>query len=164
MGGADGPNSPGIRQQDWHSKSVDEVMTVLKTSKDGLSESEALKRAGEYGPNKLDEVAPPHWFWKLLEQFRDPMVYLLLAAAAIAFLFDPHDKTTPIFIVIALSLNGVFGFMQEAKAERAMDSLKEMLVGSSIVMRDGKDIRVTTEELVPGDVVFLEEGLSLIHI
>ena len=134
MGDAGQSNSAVVRQEDWHSKTVDQVMLELNTSKDGLSESEALKRAGEYGPNKLDEVKPPHWFWKLLDQFRDPMVYLLLAAAAIAFLFDPHDKTTPIFIVIALSLNGVFGFMQEAKAERAMDSLKEMLVGSSIVI------------------------------
>ena len=161
MDGAAESYSAVDRHEDWHSKSVDEVMSVLKTSRDGLAESEALKRAGEFGPNKLDEVEPPHWFWKLLEQFRDPMVYLLLAAAAIAFLFDPHDRTTPIFIVIALSLNGVFGFMQEAKAERAMDSLKEMLVGSTIVMREGKDIRVTTEELVPGDLVFLEEGMNI---
>ena len=89
------------------------------------------------------------------------MVYLLLAAAEIAFLFDPEVKGTPIFIVIALSLNGIFGYLQEAKAERAMDSLKEMLVGSCVVLREGKDVRVTTEELVPGDVVFLDDGMNV---
>ena len=105
MDGADESNPSVVRHEDWHSKSIDQVMSILRTTEEGLAESEALKRAGEYGPNKLDEVEPPHWFWKLLDQFRDPMVYLLLAAAAIAFVFDPHDKTTPIFIVIALSLN-----------------------------------------------------------
>lgn len=161
MGGPELSTTEAERHPDWHSKTVEEVMSSLGTSKDGLSGSEALKRAGTFGPNKLDEVEPPHWFWKLLDQYRDAMVYLLLFAAALAFFFEPDDKTTPIFIIIALSLNGVFGFMQEAKAERAMDSLKEMLVGSSIVMREEKDIRVTTEELVPGDLIFLEEGMNI---
>ncbi len=119
MGEDSGANSTPATTSNWHVMSADEVLDFLDTNRDGLSESEALRRAAEIGPNKLDEETPTHWIWKLVDQYRDPMVYLLLAAAAIAFLFDPEDKGTPIFIVIALSLNGIFGYMQEAKAERA---------------------------------------------
>ena len=93
----------------WHVLTVEETLAKIATSKDGLNESEALRRAAEVGPNKLDEESPTHWIWRLIDQYRDPMVYLLLAAAAIAFLFEPEDKGTPIFIIIALSLNGIFG-------------------------------------------------------
>ena len=161
MGEDSGYDSPPANSSNWHVMSVDETLDLLDTNRDGLSDSEALRRAAEIGPNKLNEETPTHWIWKLIDQYRDPMVYLLLAAAAIAFLFEPEDKGTPIFIVIALSLNGIFGYMQEAKAERAMGSLKEMLVGSCVVLRDGKDVRVTTEELVPGDLVFLDEGMNV---
>ena len=161
MGEDSEPDSTPAATPNWHVLTVEETLDALDSSKDGLDESEALRRAAEIGPNKLDEESPTHWIWKLIDQYRDPMVYLLLAAAAIAFLFDPEDKGTPIFIVIALSLNGIFGYLQEAKAERAMDSLKEMLVGSCVVLREGKDVRVTTEELVPGDVVFLDDGMNV---
>ena len=107
MGEDSEPDSTPAATPNWHVLTVEETLDALDSSKDGLDESEALRRAAEIGPNKLDEESPTHWIWKLIDQYRDPMVYLLLAAAAIAFLFDPEDKGTPIFIVIALSLNGI---------------------------------------------------------
>jgi len=146
---------------DWHLLTVDDSMSRLDVTRDGLSESEVARRLVENGPNKLDEPEPIHWIWKLLEQFRDPMVYLLLLAAAIAFVFDREDIGTPIFICIALSLNAVFGYMQEQKAEQAMDSLKQLLVSQCVVVRDGTEHRISTEGIVAGDIVWLEEGLNV---
>jgi Ca2+-transporting ATPase len=89
------------------------------------------------------------------------MVYLLMIAATITFLIDRKDLGTPIFIVIALSLNAIFSYIQERKAEEAMDSLKKLLVSHCIVLRDGMEHRLSTEELVPGDIVWLEDGLNV---
>ena len=146
---------------DWHFMSRADTFDVLATHSNGLSTTEAERRQLIHGLNKLKEPTPVHPFWKLLAQFRDPMVYLLLAAAIIAFAVKPEDIGTPIFICIALTLNGVFSYLQERKAEQAMDSLKKLLVSHCIVLRDGIENRCSTEELVPGDVVWLEEGLNV---
>ena len=146
---------------DWHFMSRADTYEVLGSHSNGLSTTEAERRQLKHGLNKLKEPTPVHPFWKLLAQFRDPMVYLLLAAAIMAFAVKPEDIGTPIFICIALSLNGVFSYLQERKAEEAMESLKKLLVSHCIVLRDGIENRVSTEELVPGDVVWLEEGLNV---
>ncbi|PXF22360.1 MAG: hypothetical protein CXX72_02880 [Methanobacteriota archaeon] len=146
---------------DWHFMSRADIFEVLGSHSNGLSTTEAERRQLKHGLNKLKEPTPVHPFWKLLEQFRDPMVYLLLAAAIMAFAVKPEDIGTPIFICIALSLNGVFSYLQERKAEAAMESLKKLLVSHCIVLRDGIENRCSTEELVPGDVVWLEEGLNV---
>ncbi|PXF24343.1 MAG: hypothetical protein CXX71_00535, partial [Methanobacteriota archaeon] len=146
---------------DWHFMSRADTFEVLGSHSNGLSTTEAERRQLKHGLNKLKEPTPVHPFWKLLAQFRDPMVYLLLAAAIMAFAVKPEDIGTPIFICIALSLNGVFSYLQERKAEEAMESLKKLLVSHCIVLRDGIENRCSTEELVPGDVVWLEEGLNV---
>jgi len=148
-------------EHDWHFMSRADTFEVLGSHSNGLSTTEAERRQSIHGRNKLKEPTPVHPFWKLLAQFRDPMVYLLLAAAIMAFAVKPEDIGTPIFICIALSLNGVFSYLQERKAEQAMESLKKLLVSHCIVLRDGIENRCSTEELVPGDVVWLEEGLNV---
>ncbi len=161
----DHPNGENQRLQkhdhEWHFMSRADTYEVLETHSNGLSSTEAERRQSKYGQNKLKEPTPIHPFWKLLAQFRDPMVYLLLVAAVIAFAVKPEDIGTPIFITIALTLNGVFSYLQERKAEEAMESLKKLLVSHCIVLRDGIEHRCSTEELVPGDVVWLEEGLNV---
>jgi Ca2+-transporting ATPase len=145
----------------WHTLDEVELFSHLNSGKDGLSHAESAERLEQYGANQLKQPDPVHWLWKLLEQFQDPMVYLLLIAAAIAFIFDRDDIGTPIFICIALSLNGVFGYLQERKAEKAMDSLKKLLVSNCVVVRDGTEHRITAQQLVIGDIVWLEEGQNV---
>ena len=145
----------------WHALPIEEVFEQLDAHEAGLSSDEVEQRREIHGENCLDEKKPiPSWI-KFIEQFRDPMVYLLMTAAIIATIFEPSDIGTPIFIVIALSLNAFFGYLQEAKAEQAMDSLKKLLITHCIAIRDGTEHKVGTEELVPGDIVWLEEGLHI---
>jgi Ca2+-transporting ATPase len=146
---------------EWHHLPLSDVYQRLTSDESGLSSNEAELRNSIYGDNKLEGKKPVHPFWKLLNQFRDPMVYLLLLAAIIALIANREDLGTPIFICIALSLNGVFSYLQERRAEEAMDSLKKLLVSHCIVLRDGLEHRHSTEVLVPGDVVWLEEGLHV---
>ena len=146
---------------EWHALHIDEVFEKLESHTAGLSNDEVILRREMYGENKLDEKPPiPKWV-RFLEQFQDPMVYLLIAAALLAFIFEPSDKATPLFIVIALSLNAFFGYLQESKAEQAMESLKKLLVSHCVALRDGSEFKVSTEELVPGDVIWLEDGLNV---
>ena len=89
---------------DWHALPIDEVIQKLDTETSGLTNDEVVRRREKYGRNKLDEKPPvPKWI-RFLEQFNDPMVYLLITAAIIAFLFEREDIGTPIFICIALTL------------------------------------------------------------
>ena len=146
---------------DWHALTRDEVLQKLDSHEAGLSNDEVLQRREKYGPNKLAENPPvPRWV-RFLEQFQDPMVYLLIIAAIIAFIFEKDDVATPIFIVIALTLNAFFGYLQESKAEQAMASLKKLLVSHCVALRDGSEFKVTIDELVPGDVIWLEDGLNV---
>ncbi len=145
----------------WHSISLDDIFSKLNSTSDGLSTEEVIRRRETYGENKLEGKKPRNPLLKLLDHFRDPMVYLLLFAAIIAFLADREDLGTPIFICIALTLNAVLSYIQEAKAEKAMDSLKKMLVCHCIVLRDGVEHRLSIEEVVPGDIVWLEDGLNV---
>ena len=146
---------------DWHALPIDEVFDKLGSHSAGLSNDEVLQRRELYGRNKLDEKPPvPKWV-RFLEQFNDPMVYLLIGAAIIAFIFERDDPGTPIFICIALTLNAFFGYLQESKAEEAMESLKKLLISHCVALRDGTEFKVNIDELVPGDVIWLEDGLNV---
>ena len=146
---------------DWHALSIEEVLDKLDSHEAGLSNDEVLARRELYGENKLDEKPPVPGWLRLLAQFQDPMVYLLMLAALIATIFEPSDIGTPIFIVIALTLNAFFGFIQESRAEEAMESLKKLLVSHCVALRDGTEHKVSTEELVPGDIIWLDDGLNV---
>ncbi len=145
----------------WQTLEIDEVFERLESHEDGLSSNEVTTRQEQYGLNRLETKPPIPAFIRFMEQFRDPMVYLLLAAAFLSFFFERNEPGTPIFICIALTLNAFFGFLQESRAEQAMESLKRLLVSHTIALRDGTEHKVSTEELVPGDVVFLDEGLNV---
>ena len=151
----------GVVEPLWHSIPLEKVFSNLNSTIDGLSTEEVVRRREKYGGNKLEGKKPRHPILKLLDHFRDPMVYLLLFAAILAFVADRNDLGTPIFICIALTLNAVLSYIQEAKAEKAMDSLKKLLVCHCIVLRDGMEHRLSIEEVVPGDIVWLEDGLNV---
>lgn len=140
----------------WHQKGLKEVIEVLRTSLQGLSSEEARRRLGEYGPNELKEGKKKTLFGKFLDQFKDFMIIVLMAAAVIAGIMG--EVNSIIAIVVIVILNAIIGFVQEYRAEKAMESLKMMAAPSATALRDGHQITLPASELVPGDIVLLEAG------
>lgn len=145
----------------WHDLNSDEIIHTLDTNKDGLSDAEVLKRRGEYGKNKLKEPEKTSAILRFLSQYNDPLNYLLIGAALIALAIKPDHPGDAIFIFIVLTANATFGYWQEGQAEQAMDALKQMAVSTCVVIREGIEWSIPTPDLVPGDIVKLEEGLNV---
>jgi P-type Ca2+ transporter type 2C len=129
----------------------------------GLTGDEAARRLAEVGPNRLDAAARVPAWRKLLAQFADPLVYLLIAAVVISLVtwVIEDDEGAPfeaIVIAVILVANAVLGYVQEARAEQAVAALQRMAAVTSAVVRDGVELRVPVDELVPGDVLVLAEG------
>ncbi|MCB5955708.1 cation-translocating P-type ATPase [Enterococcus sp. CWB-B31] len=141
----------------FYTQSEEIVLEKMTTSVDGLSEEEARKRLTEYGKNALEEGKKKSIFVKFLEQFKDFMIIVLLAAAVISALFS-HEIVDSVIILLVVVLNAVFGVVQEAKAEEAIEALKEMSSPNANVRRDGHALSVKSDELVPGDIVLLDAG------
>ncbi len=140
----------------WHQKNVGEVFTLLGSSPEGLSSGEVEKRFLESGPNELKEVAGKTLISMFLDQFKDFMILILMAAAVISGLIGEVVDTVAIVVIIIL--NAIIGFVQEYRAEKAIKALKEMAAPSALVLRDGQVSTVPAAELVPGEVVMLEAG------
>lgn len=141
----------------WASLEIDEVLKRLETNPDtGLSSEEAKKRLAHYGPNKLEEREGPNPIAIFLSQFTEIMVIILLIASAISFLLGDVKETIAILVIVIL--NAVLGFIQEYRAERALQLLKKLATPVVKVKRDGRIKEILAEELVPGDIVLLEAG------
>ncbi len=146
-----------VVRKPWHSMPIEEVVKVLGTDLSrGLSEEEVRRRLEIYGPNVIPEKkrSPLEIF---LRQFKNVFVILLLVAAAISGLLF-HEVIDAIAIVIVVIIIGVSGFVQEYKAEKAIEAIKSMMTPKAKVIRDGEVREVLATELVPGDVVVIEEG------
>ncbi len=152
------PESPASRASSpaWHALPVDECLSVLCTHRGGLRGDDADRRLAEYGPNALPS-APPRPAWqRLLAQFHNVLIYLLLVAGvAAAALGHPVDAAVIFGVVV---VNALIGFVQEGKAERAMEAIGRMLAPKARVLRDGHRRTLDAERLVPGDVVLLKAG------
>ena len=145
----------------WHSLEPVEAMIELDVKRSGLSDSEVTSRRLKYGDNKLAEpVRMPGWK-RFLSQYNDPLNYLLIGAAIVALLIHPDEPGDAIFIFMVLTANAYFGYWQEGQAEQAMESLKKMSVSQCVVVRNDTDVEIATQELVPGDIVNLYEGLNV---
>ena len=144
-------------QVPWHSQEIDEVAAQLKTRLDaGLSTAEAQTRLAQLGPNELLEN-PPTPFWKLvLEQLNSFIVILLIVASIVSALLG--DTIEAVVILAIVVLNAVLGVVQESRAEKALAALKKMAAPEAETVRDGHRVRVSSRELVPGDVVLIEAG------
>ncbi len=141
----------------WHAMTIDDVAASLDTDLDrGLTSSQAAERLETYGPNRLEEVSKEPWWKALLRQFVDPLIGILAIAAIISV--GVGDTVDAVVIVAIVVLNGVLGFVQEYRAEKALEALKRMLTPTCTVVRDGTERTVPAETLVPGDVVVLEVG------
>ena len=134
-----------------------EILKILDTNPtQGLSEAEAKERLDHYGINKIQAVHKEKWQWILLRQFTDVLILILLVAAAISFAIgETGDAVTILIIVI---LNGILGFVQEFKAEKAIEALQKMLSLRCKVIRDGVKKEIDSTLLVPGDILLLEIG------
>jgi len=140
----------------WHSLSVEEIFKKLDINEIGLSSVEAKKRLEKFGPNEIPEKKNKSLFLIFLKQFHSVLIYILLAAAAISFFLDHLIDTYVILAVVFL--NAVIGFVQEFRAEKAIEALKKMIVAQAKVFRDGELMQLPIRDLVLGDIVFLEEG------
>src|SRR5215475_6894372 len=141
----------------WHALSQAEVVKRLATNPEqGLDLSEASARLQKYGPNRLPEGRKRGPFMRFFAQFNNILVYVLLAATFTKLMLNLWIDATIIFAVVVL--NALLGFIQEGKAEKALDSIRNMLSAEARVVRGGETRMIPADQLVPGDVVLLESG------
>ena len=141
----------------WHAMSAGEVVKRLATSAEkGLDGAEASTRLQKYGPNRLPEGKKRGPFTRFLAQFNNILVYVLLGAGFIKLMLNLWVDAGIIFGVVVL--NALLGFIQEGKAERALDSIRNMLSAEARTLRGGETRMIPAEQLVPGDIVILESG------
>jgi Ca2+-transporting ATPase len=140
----------------WHQKTFEDVIEELNSSSGGISPEEAEKRLKEYGPNELTEKKKKTPFVMFLDQFKDFMIIVLIAAAILSGFLGELSDTIAIIIIVAL--NAVIGFVQEYRAEKAMAALKKMASPSATVIRNGMPLTIAATGIVPGDLVNLEAG------
>lgn len=144
---------------EWHASTEKQVLEDLNTSREGLSHKEASARLEHYGLNELIVEKSPHPLILLLQQFRSFLVAILIIATVFSFAIGESLDGTVILIIIIL--NALFGFVQEYKASKAIQALKKLTSPESLVLRDRKKQKIPSRELVPGDMVFLEEGTKI---
>jgi len=136
-----------------HQKSVEEIYSLLETSREGLTKQEAAHRLRKYGHNKLPEAKKTHTLTLFINQFKNPLIYILLAAFIISLL--KKDWVDSSVIVAVILISSLMGFFQEYKANRALSRIKQMIKHKARVIRDEKEMIVDQELLVPGDIIFL---------
>ena len=147
-----------------HSKTREEVLKSLSSNAErGLTSSQVAELQGKFGPNKLSESKKKTNLQRFLEQFKDVMIIILLLAAAVSFVVacfghDPMEFFEPALILLIVVLNAVLGVVQESKAEKALDALKNMSAPHARVIRDGAEQVIDASGLVPGDIIRLEAG------
>lgn len=143
----------------YHFLSISENFQLLNTSKQGLHHSEAEERLSQFGKNVLAEKKKASVFVLFLHQFKDVMILILLLAALISYIIS--DIKDAIVILIIVLLNAIIGFVQEYRAEKAMAALKKMTAFNATVRRSGNVIQLPASEIVPGDIIILEAGMSV---
>jgi len=141
---------------EWHAKSIEEVLELLKTSEKGLSEREAEERLKKYGPNLIEKKRRLEPLKILVRQFTSFLVLLLVFATCISFFIGEFFDGLAISAIIIL--NASLGFFQEYRAEKAVEALKKLAAPKAKVLRDGKLRVLDAKNLVPGDIIFFEQG------
>ena len=154
-------NRKGRDAMNYYQESPEKVLEELRTTESGLSHQEAGDRLAKYGPNKLAEGKKVTLLQRFIQQLCDPMIIILLVAAAVSGVTAAYsgESFTDVFIIlIVVLINAVLGVYQESKAEKAIEALQEMTAATSKVLRDGKMSLLRSDVLVPGDIVILEAG------
>jgi len=149
-----------------HRRSAEVVVSALVSNATrGLVQAEAQRRLEQYGPNRLKSAPETPWWKRLLEQFENFLVIILLVATVISvvewLLQDPRETDLPyeaIVIMAIVILNAMLGFIQEARAEKSVRALMALATPEATVIRDGERQRIATDDIVPGDIVLVEAG------
>jgi len=140
----------------WHAMEIDEAMKQLNAESTGLSQEEVQKRLQQYGTNELQKEKGTSAIKLFIEQFEDLLIVILLIATGLSiYLGEITDAIVIIAIVLACA---ILGFVEEFRSEKALEALKKMTAPTAMALRDGKEVKVQTSELVPGDIVLLYTG------
>lgn len=143
-------------RQVWHTQSVEDVFKLLETDEHGLSDAEVLVRIKKYGENRLPDAKPDSIFRVFLRQFESPLIYVLIAAAgAVLILGEAIDAGV---ILAVLIINAIIGSVQEGRAQNTLASLKKFVETKATVLRDGREVIIPDNEIVPGDILIVQEG------
>ena len=148
--------SPDEPSPEWHTLSVDATMSHLQSTTHGLAEAEVERRVARYGPNELQAAGRVSPWAILFQQFKNALIIILLIATAISAVLGEGVETIAIAVIVLFAV--VLGFIQEYRAERAIEALRQMAAPTVTVIRDGQEIEIPARELVPGDVILLHAG------
>lgn len=143
-------------QENWSALSAETVLERFESSENGLGQTAAVQRLARYGRNRLPSAKRRGWLIRFLQQFHNVLIYVLIAASVVTALLG-HWVDTGVIVAVVL-INAVIGFIQEGKAEQAMDAVRKMLSLHATVIREGRRLVVNAEEIVPGDIVFVQSG------
>ena len=140
----------------WHTKTLEETFKDLDSGKHGLTNKEAAERLEKYGHNKIPEGKIDNIFIVFLRQFQSPLIYILFAAGVIVFAM--HEYIDASIILAVLVVNAVVGTIQEGKAQNMLLALKKFVKTKATVLRENKELIIPDDEVVPGDIIILQEG------
>ena len=149
---------------EYYQQTAREAFAAQASGPEGLTAGQAAARLAKTGPNELRRAKKESLFQRFLQQMADPMIVVLLAAAALSALTAAcaGESFADVFIILAVVLiNALLGVYQESKAEKAIEALQKMTAAHSRVLRGGRPATVASRELVPGDVVLLEAGCAV---
>jgi magnesium-transporting ATPase (P-type) len=150
------PDQGSQPEVSWHAQLTGEVLVALDTGRHGLTADEAKARKEHFGPNRLAAAVKRSEILRFLAQFNNVLIYVLLAAAVLAVLIG-HMVDAAVVLAVVL-LNAIIGYVQEGRAERALDAIRAMIDPRATVLRDGRRTAIPAEDIVPGDLVILEPG------
>lgn len=147
----------------WHTLKIEEVQNKLRTNIErGLTEEEVIRRREKYGKNELIQKKNTSIIIKFLNQFKDFMIAILIAAAIISaglsYVEGSNEYVDSAIIIVIVVLNAIMGVVQESKAEKSLEALKKMSAPTCKVKRNGEVKQIPSVELIPGDIVYLETG------
>lgn len=148
-----------MTKNDWHRLSVEKTFEALASGHLGLTSESAAERLEKYGPNAIESKKTQNPMVMFLGQFKSPLIYILIFAAAISFAVGKISST--VVILIVLFANATMGFVQESRAKSSMEKLKELSAPKAKVLRDGAPTEVPTPNLAPGDIILLESGTKI---
>jgi Ca2+-transporting ATPase len=140
----------------WHTQTTEQAFAQLKSQPGGLSQAEATERTLQYGVNEIQAAKRISAWHILLEQFKNILILILLGATAISLVLGQGIESAAIAVIVLFAV--LLGFIQEYRAERAIEALRQMAAPTASVLRDGAESKIPARELVPGDVILLHTG------
>ena len=143
-------------QKQTYSLTKEEVLEKFKATSKGLTNEDARERLKQAGFNEVQKKQNWSWFSLLTNQFNDALVWILLVAGGLAFLFHEYRDTTIILLIVGI--NALIGFLQEYKAEKTLENIRQLASDKAVVLRDGQRQEIDAKFLVPGDIIYIASG------